>query len=142
MKLLNPLRRNALLCMLLCLVASCGGYDNTRAEELIDKYNNTGRLTHKEYGELIDMSAEAMEHCVSLYSNLAKQSDRMSADKYQTAFSQMKNDILEKYVFLNDIINILSSSKHAMGEQNYNQWMAENHKFDQNIKRISETIKN
>ena len=127
--------------MLLCLVASCGSYDNTRAEELIDKYNNTGRLTHKEYGELIDMSAEAMEHCVSIYSHLATQSGRMSADEYKVAFSQMKNDILEKYVYLNDIIDILSSSKDAMGEQNYNRWMDENHKFDQNIKRISETIK-
>lgn len=142
MKHLKKLWCAALLCMLFCLTTSCGGYDDSRAQELIDKYKSTGQLSHKEYGELIDMSADAMEHSISVYTQLAERSDRMSAGEYRNAFSQMKNDILDKYVYMNDIIDILSSSKEAMGEDNYNQWMAENHKFSRNIKRISEKIKN
>lgn len=132
----------ALLCLLLCLLASCDGYNDSRARELIDRHDRAGSLTQDEYGELVDMSVDAMEHSLKTYEKLANECAGMSAKEYEEAYKKLKDEILDKYGCMEEIIEILSAAgPERLGTDNYNRWMGANRQFARGIKRISEKTK-
>ncbi len=127
----------ALCALLFCALCSCSGYDSKKAEKLIDKYEDKGRLNREEYAEAVDMCSFAMEDALKEFRSLAEKSEKMNADEFEEASAETADRLNDKFEYMEELSTILyNATKEQMGSETYDKWQKANDRFNSEADRI------
>lgn len=103
----------------LSVLTSCGGApSNNDVKKIIEKYDDKGELSEKEYGVLIDYFDAAMDEALPIAKEMMKAQKNGDYDKAEE-LNKKGEKIGEKYKYSQEAFDIISSaSEKELGKSN------------------------
>ena len=133
-------RLSGCLLTLVFLLTSCmGGYNTEKADEIIQKYEDTRSLSADDYARALELYEYAMNDALQRIDKIARDSKekRISPEQTKEKIAANIDEINKDYPNMDKLSDILRKASEAdMGAETYKKWNSVNSDFEKRALEI------